>query len=415
MRPNRAAGVLWALLGLPPLLLPFSRSAELPVLVGALIGGAALLRGPLPDGAGRDVVLASAWYTLAAAISAVDAVNPVRSLETALATIRLGLYVLGVAVLAQRLRDQSTEGPLAWSWVAALIPAAGLALWTADALVQAVTGWSLGGPAEADRLSGIFGADDLKLGPLLGALAPLLLWPLIDGPRWRLGLAWLAVLLVVLLAGARAGWVSYALVTLLLAWRIAGASLRRLLAILGAALLLTGTVGLAAYQHSERFAARVERTLAAGGGDLERALAGRDWIWLAALDMVREHPINGVGVRGFRHAYAAHSLAGDPWVDPVTGIGAAHAHQIVLEVLSETGTIGLLLWLLAAHRLWRVARRLPAAAAVRAPFVALGVLAFPLNTHLAFYSTFMGLVLAWLLALCVAQAVLIAREERHGA
>jgi O-antigen ligase len=411
MNPKHA--LCW-LLALPPLLLPFSRSAELPVLIGAVLGAAALLRRQWPAGPVRDVLLVMALYTLAALVSAPDSVRPGESWETALASVRLGLYVLGVAVIAERVRRHEPAGLSALPTVA-LTAAGGLALWTLDALVQALSGLSLGGPAEADRLSGIFGADDLKLGPLLGALAPLLLWPLVGGPRWRLGLAWLATLLVVLLAGARAGWVSYALVTLLLAWRVAEASPRRFLAMLAAGVVLSGTMALAAYHQSERFAARVDRTLAAGGGDLERALAGRDWIWSAAVEMVHEHPVNGVGVRGFRHAYAAHSADGDPWVDPVTGTGAAHAHQVLLEVLSETGVIGLLLWALAVHRLWRVASRLPSAAAVRAPFLALGVLVFPLNTHLAFYSTFMGLVLAWLLALCAAQAVLAGKEEGGGA
>jgi O-antigen ligase len=170
--------------------------------------------------------------------------------------------------------------------------------------------------------------------------------------------------------------------------------------------MLAAGVASTAYSLSERFAARIDRTLAMGSGDLERALAGRDWIWSTAVHMAANHPINGVGVRGFRHAYAAHSSPGDPWVNPETGTGAAHAHQIVLEVLTETGATGLLLWLCAAWLLMRSARRLPRAAQVRAPYVALAVLLFPLNTHLAFYSTFMGLVLAWLLALCAVQAVL---------
>jgi O-antigen ligase len=404
---------LWLLLALPPLLLPFSRSAELPVLAGALIGVAALLRRQWPKGLVRPVIVAMALYTLAALISTIDAVHPGQSWETALASTRLGLYVFGVAALA-RVALGSNPDPASMPRAPALIAAGGIALWTTDALVQALTGWSLGGPAEADRLSGIFGADDLKLGPLLGALAPLLLWPLLDGPRWRLALAWLAALIVVLLAGARAGWVSYALVTVLLIWRIADASPRRFLAMAAAGAVLAGAVAVAAYQGSERFAARVDRTLAVGGGDLGRALAGRDWIWSTAVAMAGEHPVNGVGVRGFRHAYAAHSGAGDPWVDPETGTGAAHAHQLILELMTETGTIGLLLWAWGALLLWRTARRLPASGHVQAPFASLAVLLFPLNTHLAFYSTFMGLVLAWLLALCAAQAAL-AGERRDGA
>ena len=49
-------------------------------------------------------------------------------------------------------------------------------LWTLDGAVQALTGWSLGGHAEAERVSGIFGADNLKLGPTLAVLSPFALW-----------------------------------------------------------------------------------------------------------------------------------------------------------------------------------------------------------------------------------------------
>ena len=44
-----------------------------------------------------------------------------------------------------------------------------------DALRADATGYSLGGAAERERLSGIFGADNLKLGPVLAALAPFVL------------------------------------------------------------------------------------------------------------------------------------------------------------------------------------------------------------------------------------------------
>ena len=67
-------------------------------------------------------------------------------------------------------------------------------------------------------------------------------------------------------------------------------------------------------------------------------------IWGAALCMAREHPFNGVGARNFRDAFPACDPA--PGETAAWGEGPAlHAHQIVLEVLSETGGFGLLLWL----------------------------------------------------------------------
>lgn len=408
MNAARSAAGWWlaGLLLAVPLLLPFSRAAELPVLLGALAGMRLLARHrgawlrSIPT---RTLLLALGAYTLAALLSAPDAVAPDKTWGTAAAALRLlafGLGVLGLldlalaagvapAVLARRL-----------VWVAALP----LTLWVIDALVQGATGWSLGGGLDADRLSGIFGADDLKLGPLLPALSPLLLWPLLGARRWLLALAWIAVLVVVLLAGSRAGWVSYGWVSALLAWRLAGGSRRVFLGWLAAALLCGAVAGGVGYQVSDHFRARVDRTLAFGEGQADVALAGRVPIWQTASRMALAHPINGVGVRGFRHAYPAYAALGDPWVDPVAGTGAAHAHQVFLELLTEAGLTGLLLWLGAAWVLWRQSRRGAADGATQAPWIALGALVFPLNTHLAFYSSFMGLVLAWLVALACAQS-----------
>jgi len=113
------------------------------------------------------------------------------------------------------------------------------------------------------------------------------------------------------------------------------------------------------------------------------------------------HPLNGVGVRGFRYAYAAYAEPGDFFVDPVTHEGASHAHQLLLELFSETGLIGVLAWLIGAWFAIRAWRRADAAARWRAlaPGLALVAMCFPLNTHLAFYSAWWGLLFWWLLAL----------------
>ena len=80
---------------------------------------------------------------------------------------------------------------------------------------------------------------------------------------------------------------------------------------------------------------------------------------------------------------------------------ALHAHQLLLEVLSETGAFGLLMWLAGAALAWRAWAFADAQAreAARPAMLALLVTVFPLNTHLAFYSAWWGLLFWWLLAL----------------
>jgi O-antigen ligase len=134
---------------------------------------------------------------------------------------------------------------------------------------------------------------------------------------------------------------------------------------------------------------------------LDAASAGRISIWRTALAMVHAHPLTGVGVRGFRYAYPHYAAPGDTFVDTASDTGASHAHQIVLEIASETGIAGLLFWIAGAWialRAWARADP-PARVRARAPALALVAMCFPVNTHLAFYSAWWGLLFWWLLAL----------------
>lgn len=318
-------------------------------------------------------------YWVPELLSAVDGANAWRSLREALIDLRYlpFLWMCAMAVADATGRRRVLVG------LAVIV-----AFWTLDGLCQAATGVSLGGPVTEDRLSGIFGSDNLKLGLVLASLSPFAMG--YAGERWRTAgwvLAAALIGLVIVLAGARAAWLSFALV-LLWSGIVRFGRRRALLAVvLGGALV----VGLAAIL-SPPLHTRFERTAAVLSGDLaglDHALSGRITIWRAAIDMSLDHPLNGVGVRGFRDAYPAYVQPGDP---PLEGGVGYHAHQIVLEVLSETGVIGFVLWLsgvLMAWRAWWVAGQVARQRAYL-PMMALVVTVFPFNTHLAVYSTFWG-------------------------
>ena len=202
---------------------------------------------------------------------------------------------------------------------------------------------------------------------------------------------------VVLLAGSRASWITYGLVLLLSGWRLLG--WQRLLGVFAFGALLLALLAVVSPQVRER----VERTMhaaSASSAGVDDALSGRGRIWSAAWCIIQAHPVNGVGPRGFREAFPGC----DPQPERIAewGLGPAHhAHQIVLEILSETGAIGLLLWLAGlamARRAWRYAEAGAREAAWPA-MLALVVTVFPFNTHLAFYSTFWGGVTLLLAAL----------------
>ncbi len=390
------------------LLLPLGRSAELPLLVGALVAIPLLWRRWRSSALSLVLVLFAA-YALPAALSAIDAVDPRKAWTTAVGSLRFGLFACAmVLLLAGHAQQQKTLAQA----IAALV-----ALWTLDAVVQAFTGWSLGGPLQADRVSGIFGAEDLKLGPVLAVLSPFVLLGARD--RWgraAMLLAWVLLGIAVLMAGARAGWVIFGVVSLLLLWREV-ARPTAFVAWLAAGLVLALLLASLSYRFSPVFAERIDRTAAAFGGDrasLDHALAGRLPIWDTAWAMSRAHPVNGVGVRGFRHAYADHAAADDPWLAPHNGGAALHPHQLLLELSAETGVPGLLAWLAAAWFAWRAWCRAdpPARSLALAPGIALFAMIFPINTHFAFYSSVWGLLFWWLLAMYAAALAKPSRASR---
>jgi O-antigen ligase len=397
-------------------LLPFGRSAEFGTflcvvgLVLAVWRDPALLRG---DAGARWLLLLLACYIGAALLSAFTAVMPAKSWSTVLALLRyipLGAYACYAMRGPSRLRGFYVA-------VAAVI-----AFWVLDAWMQMLTGWSLRGHAEPERISGIFGADDPKLGPTLAVLSPFALW--VARERWQrrgLVVAFLLSLGPVMLSGSRAAWICFGLVALIFTWREAGSPLRFVAACAVAGVVLLAAGGIA-WKTSTRFDARMQRTLAALGGseqDLNEATTGRLDIWHNSLAMIAAHPVTGVGVRDFRYAYPQFAPANDHFIVAENcgdGVGACHPHQIVLEILTETGSVGLLLWLVGvgiAWRAWRGAGEIGRTAAFPAT-VSLAVMLFPINTHLAFYSAWWGLLFAWLLGLWCAALYAAAKEPRHG-
>jgi len=397
------------LLVLAIVLLPVGRSAEAAIALGAVAGVvlAWRARGGLANRGVRLVLVLFACYWLAALCSAPAGIAPGKSWQTVGTLLRF-LPFAAFASLALR-------GSPAWPRIITAVAAA-VTLWLLDAWVQAFTGFSIGGAMSSERLTGVFGAENLKLGPVLAVLSPFVFVAAQARFGWRglLG-AFVLQLVPILLAGSRAGWLMYLLVTLVFVWRETR-SPWRFAAWSGVGAALIALAALVAWQTSSAFDTRIARSLLVLGGSadaLDEASAGRLRIWGTAARMIAAHPLSGVGVRGFRYAYPVYAQPGDAFVDSAGDEGAAHAHQIVLEVLSETGIVGLAFWIVgtgAALRAWRRAARVARQRAF-APALALGVMCFPLNTHLAFYSAWWGLLFWWLLALyCAALA-----EDGHGA
>jgi O-antigen ligase len=403
--------------------------AEGVMVLGALAAIARLLRARFRGG--TRLLSGPAWaltsvlffsYWLPELLSALDAVDQARALrETAVDLRYLPFLWLAAAAVADARGRRVTFGGLG--------VIAGI--WTVDALLQGLTGtsplfWGIDGIKQAisghpmcpvdvvarvDRLGGVLGPCNLKLGIVLASLSPFALY----AAARRLGsVGWLvaaaAVGVVVVLAGARASWLTYGLVLLFSGWRVLG--WKKLAGVFAFGALALGVLAVTVPQVRERIV-RTTYVLAADQEGMDMALSGRTRIWGAAWCMARSHPVNGVGARGFREAFPACDPA--PGERAAWGTGPAlHAHQVVLEILSETGVLGLLCWLAGGALAWRAWRYADAVARSRArpALLALAVTVFPFNTHLAFYSTFWGGLTLLLAALYAGS--LLARDPDTG-
>jgi O-antigen ligase len=218
--------------------------------------------------------------------------------------------------------------------------------------------------------------------------------------------AMLFLLVPILLAGSRAAWITYGIALLAFFWIEARTPLRFVAWILAACVVVAVAIG-AAWKTSPRFGARMDRTVAAlhdSRHAIDYASSGRLDIWRVTAKMIAAHPAVGVGVRDFREAYPRYALPNDHFVTEEAcgvGEGACHPHQLLLEVLGDTGVVGLSLWLAGVVLALRAWRKVGPEARRRAfpVTVSLAVTVFPLNTHLAFYSAWWGLLFWWLLAL----------------
>lgn len=407
---------------------PLPGIAESVLVLGALYAAVRMVQLRMQ---GKQHLLSSpAWaltsilflgYWLPQAFSAFDAIDPATAWRKTAAGLRYLPFMWLVAIaVATPQRRRLTLGGVAlitavWT-VDALAQAAlgsSALFWSLDQLKQLVSGHGLCNAAEVaavDRLSGVLGPCNLKFGQVLASLSPFLLFAAARrAGLWGWGAAAAAVGVVLVLAGSRAAWLTYALVVAYSGWRLLGA--RALIGCLAIGLVAAVAIGFGSSQVRER----VARTAMAWEGDgdgVNQALSGRAQIWAAAGCMIADHPVNGVGARGFRDAYPGCNPA--PQAQEVWGEGPAlHAHQIVLEILAETGVLGLLLWLAAAAQAWRAWRfaPLPARERARPAMLALAVTVFPLNTHLAFYSTFWGGLTLLLAALYAGS--LLARDDAH--
>jgi len=382
-------------------LLPFTRIYEIPLSAFA-ISLAFIARTPQ----GRRKIRAAARFTvplflcywIPLLISSFDSLYAPKSWGSTIAALRYLAAALAMTVLLNP--PSARERVLRWTaWL--------LLFWSVDAFIQLFFGRDLFGIAmHPDRLNALFITKHQFFGPTLAMLSPLVLEH--ARRQWR-PFAWAVsfalILGAVMIAGMRSGWLTMALVLgvySLLMLKRENRELRKTLLTIPA---LAVVVLAFSYFASPLFQERLDVTHAFTSGEnrsLDASSMERIPIFKTALKMYAEHPVNGVGVRAFPKAYMVYAEPDDPLILKTGGeSGALHAHNFILEVMADTGTIGLLGLLAALAFLWR-RRSLTTPLERRDAFpfmLAVVLILFPLNSHFAIYGTYTSSLVWFLIGL----------------
>jgi O-antigen ligase len=379
-------------------LLPFGRLSEIPLSAFAL---SLPFLARLPEHRQRIrrvsiiVIPIFLCFCLPMVVSSFDSFIPQKSWVSTLAALRFLAAVLSMSVLLHA--DSARWRVIRWTSFL-------LVFWAADGFIQLIFGNDIFGIAmNPDRLNALFVQKYQFFGPTLAMLSPLLLeharrhWP-----AWAWVGAFTLTLGAVLIAGMRAGWLAMGLVLVVYMWLMLRRENRDLRKVSLSIPVLVISALIGSYLVSPLFQARLEQSLAITQGTQAAVSAASNLrvpIFETSITMYKNHPVNGVGVRAFPKAYMEYAAEDDIHIQNSGGkSGATHAHNLVLEVMSDTGSIGLLglfTGFFLVMRFWR--RMTPVQRNEAFPFaLALALVLFPLNSHFALYGTYMS-SLTWVL------------------
>ncbi|MHB1175646.1 MAG: O-antigen ligase family protein [Sulfuriferula sp.] len=341
------------------------------------------------------LLFACIWLPLVAALP--DAITFEPAASTALAYVRFPLA--GVFAL-YALRDEASRSKL---FIAITLL---LSLWIADGLLQAAIGHDVFGyQPQGGRITGPFAK--LIMGLIVAVLAPVYFEVIRRRAARSTSWYWLALApytAVILLSGSRAAWGMYAAGMVGFAvYAYFTAPRRHLGRAILIVLLCAASIGalIAAYPPLQD-KLRVTAGLFSGNYEkMDDATSLRLPIWKTGIRIAKDHWLNGIGARGFRYIYPQYAAPDDPFIKLNPTSGPTHPHQITLEILVETGVIGLLgfaaFLVMMLRRTWQAMR----AGNTYAVPIGLSILVatLPVNAGIAFYGSILSALVWWLVAL----------------
>ena len=350
----------------------------------------------------RDYGVMVACWVIPGALSLFDPINP----GTAFSTLGRLLSYGAMGLCLMRLQITTRQ----WSSTVLLLSSL-LALWSLDGVIQAVFGTSLSGYPlsgvlpEGPKVTGSMGLD---YGITLAVLSPLVFEAVRLHGAQRVSV-WVALALVTVAVALSASRYSVLLflfsggLCLVLSMQLRRHATFKMLLVtiavcLGGVLFPTLLVP----TLSDR-ADLLLKGVVFDWHDLNQGFAFRPELWRAGWQVFTEHWINGVGLRGSPMALQP-LLSASSDFPAVLQARLWHPHLGILEVMVDTGVIGLAAYLLMLVSLAQlISKSLQADCSQGVVFATIGLLAFlPVASTTSMYSFSLG-SLAWpALALAVA-------------
>lgn len=235
-----------------------------------------------------------------------------------------------------------------WRWLAIDALIAGGVIAAVAGLVQWLTGAGLITAEGVARVRAWYGSPN-NLALYLERLVPIALAGVVFGGvgrrRWAYGLALLPLLAALYLTFSRGAWL-LGLPAALIVMGAARGGRWRWGALAG--VLLIGVM-LLPLAGTERLQSLLDTSAGTGFVRLK--------LWQGTWNMIREHPVLGVGPDNFLYLYRTRYVLPSAWEE----LNLSHPHNIVLDVWTRTGILGLaalgLLLTALVRRLWRMSRQ----------------------------------------------------------
>lgn len=217
--------------------------------------------------------------------------------------------------------------------------------WIFDGFIQYFFGKDLLGiPLNHGRVVGPF-ITSTHMGTLLSVMIPVVLKWLERFGWWTMILYLASLAAIILLTGVRVDWVTYlAAIILYFVWSKNGrilfaTAIIPLVIIIVWITISSGSSSSFANKKVSTFKDGIPKTYK----EWNRLLSKRVDIWTTGLHMFEEHPVVGIGARGFTSAYQDYRSA-DDYFDGSTDKKASprHIHHPWFSILVETGIFGFL-------------------------------------------------------------------------